>query len=153
MKFETMKHLGHTVSMVSESMANNFKDKITNEQYEILKHNVYTIEFHKDKHLEEKYNGCGCGWTEIDKDGNFVDLQYLDEDVVDWREELDADEHEMEIGVVSSQEAQALYLSTGQKEQNVNMLEFHTDQLTPLILPNGNVRVLVNFSSTQLVRF
>ena len=151
MKIETIKHLTHTVSCVSDSMADNFKSKITKEQFEVLKHNVYSLE--NDDAIYDKYHGCGCGWVEIDKNGKAIDLQYLDEDVVDWREELDDDGYKMRIGVVPSQEAQALYLNTGQKEQNDDMLEFHTEQLIPMILPNSNMRLLVNFSCYQLVRF
>jgi hypothetical protein len=153
MKLETIKHPTHTVSCVSDSMADHFKYKITNAQYEVLKNNVYTLE--SDDVIYDSYHGCGCGWIEIDKYGNAIDLQYLDEDVVDWRDNgyNEWDDEYAEVAVIASQEAQSLYINTGQKEQNVNMLEFHTDQLTPTILHNGNIRVLVNFSSYQLVRF
>ncbi len=147
MQIETIKHPTHTVSCVSESMAVHFENKITNKQYKVLKHNVYSLE--TEDSIYDKYHGCGCGWFEIDKDGKAIDLQYLDEDVVDWRETEDGGR----VAVVASQEAQALYLNTKQSEQNVDVLEFHTDQLMPMILPNGNMRLLVNFSSYQLVRF
>ena len=146
MKIETIKHPTHTVSCVSESMADNFKEKITTEQYEFLKNNVFTLE--KEDAIYDMYHGCGCGWVEIDKDGIAVRLQYIDEDIIDMR--VNEDE---EIAIIASQERQTLYLNTSQDEQNVISLEFHTDQLIPLILPNGNFRILVNFSSCQLVRF
>lgn len=151
MKLETKKHFQRIVSLLSESMAEHFKDKISSSQFEILKHNVYTLE--KEDVVYDKYRGCGCGWVEIDTNGKAIDLQYLDEGVVDWREDLDDEGYEMRIGIVPSQEAQALYLNTRQKEQNADMLEFHTEQLMPMVLPNGNMRILVNFSSCQLVRF
>ena len=153
MKKETIKHPHNTVSCVSDSMAEQFKSKVTDAQYEVLKHNVYTLE--KEDNIYDDYCGCGCGWIEIDKKGKAVDLQYLNEDVIDWRDNGldDWDDDYSQVAVVASQECQALYLNTGQKEQNVNMLEFHTDQLVPLILPNENIRLLINLSSYQLVRF
>lgn len=153
MQLETIKHPAHTVSCLSESMAKNFKDGLTREQYEILKHNVYTLE--KEDVIYDKYNGCGCGWVEIDKDGKAIDLQYLSEDVVDVRDNgyADWEDEYTEVVVVDSQECQSLYLNTGDNSANVYSLEFHTDQLMPMILPNGNMRLLVNFSCYQLVRF
>lgn len=146
MKVETIKHPGHTVSCLSESMAEHFKNKIEKEQYEILKHNVYTLE--KGDIVYDKYHGCGCGWVEIDKNGKSIDLQYFDENVVNW---IDTDDGE--VGVVSSEKVRELYFSLGQESQNGNMLELHTNELMPFILPNGNIRLFVNLSCHQLVRF
>ena len=153
MKLETIKHPTHTVSCVSDSMVNGFRDKITEEQYEVLKHNVYTLE--KEDAIYDKYHGCGAGWVEIDPKGKFIDLQYIDDDVADTRDNgyEDRDDEYAQVLVVASQECQALYLNTGSSSQSIFSLEFHTDQLMPLILPNGNMRLLVNCSCYQLVRF
>ena len=143
MKTKIIKHEQSLVSMLSEDMAKHFQDKVTPAQYEVLKHNVYELE--DGDVIYSKYSGCGCGWVEIDRDGNPIDLQYIKEEIADVREG--------DWVVASSRELQDLYLTTGQKEQNIYMLNFHTDQIAPKILENGNIRLLVNFSCYELVRF
>lgn len=149
MKFKTIKHQSRIVSCLSESMADRFKDRVTGAQYNVLRHNVYTIE--KGDLIEDKYRGCGSGWVEFDQEGHAVDLQYINDDVAVMGVEYYGDE-EVDIIVVPSKDKQIEYMTTGQPAQN-DSLNLRTDQLAPLILPNGNIRVLVNLSSYQLVRF
>jgi len=153
MKLETIKNVGNIISCVSESMAENFKNKVSKAQYQIMLHNVYTLE--KEDEIFDKYHGCGGGWVEINEAGDAVELKYIDEDVADVRGNglKEWDDEYTESIIVASQECQALYLNTGSESQSVTLLEMHTDQLMPLVLPNGNIRLLVNFSAYQLVRF
>lgn len=89
MKFETIKHVDSVASCVSDSIAEQFKDKITLEQYDILVHNVFTIE-EKDE-VSSQYHGAGSGWVEVDAKGDVVMLHY-DVDEVDEIETLHHDD-------------------------------------------------------------
>ena len=144
MKLETIKHQAHTVSCVSESMADNFRDNITEAQYEVLKHNVYTLE--EGDAIREMYHGCGCGWVEFDTFGNATDLKYINEDF------LDLTDYEDDKISIPGHKKDFIY-KHGQEEQNITMMEFHTYDLVPKILLNGSIRIFVNFSCYQLVRF
>ena len=144
MKAETIKHPLHTVSCVSEGMADAFRDKITEAQYEVLKHNVYTLE--EGDAIRDLYHGCGCGWVEIDTFGNATDLEYLAEDLIGLNDYKDDK-------IVVTSDKRDFFFEEGQLMQNVTMMDFHTDELMPHILLNGSIRLFVNFSCYQLVRF
>ena len=120
MKTLTRPEFGITTQTIK--VAEAFKDTLTKEQYETLKHNQFTIE-DKDKVIDD-YRGCGCGWAEINKDGEFMKLRYA---------------HSLN--------------DEGSKEQNCNATPLTAKGLEPKVLKNGNVRFLVNFSNYMLLRF
>ncbi len=144
MKLETYTNKNNTTSCKSLEVAKKYKNKVTYKQYRVLKHNTLYLE--DSDEVLNKYCGCGCGWVEIDKEGRAVDLMYLDEDMTEWvRGGLAA--------IIKDNDMRLLALDNGQSEQNIGTLRFREDLLEPLILDNGNMRLLVNFSCYHLVRY
>ena len=153
MRVETTKHKQHLVSLQSREVADRWRDAVTSEQYEVLKGNVYTLE--ECDAVYDKYHGCGCGWVEINKKGQPVGLNYLDLgllDVVGNGYEEWEDEYEP-TAIIADDMKEACLRSECGDINNAVSIAFDEGLLEPLVLDNGNIRLLVNLSCCQLIRF
>lgn len=125
-------------------IADEFKKRVTIEQYNVLM--CRSFELKKTDKIKIKTRGQGCGWVEVDKKGEFIDLYYLDEHEI----------YEMNRGdnvVIKNKEQKDIYLYTGQTRENGWILNFGLEELRPEKLYGGYIKFLVNISHDHLMRF
>lgn len=148
MRTKTVNLPHRKVSYLTADVAEDIKEKVSEKQYELLKHNVFNLE--EGDIVVDKYSGCGAGWCEIDTEGNIVDLQYfsLENSLV-----ASTGENFVDKFISRDDIHRKILLHTGQKEQNMLSFNFTKEDLYPEFIEGGNIRVIVNFSNYSLHRF
>ena len=150
MELKTISHLPKARTLLDKSLDYINKSPISPQQRKVLLNNAFSISCDPLSYL---YSGCGAGWCEIDKVGKLVDIKYFSKGTSLAKSVHSDKETSSDWFFCADDTHRELLMSSGSKDQNILMFDFSPEDMQPLLLENGNIRVIVNLSGYSLYRF